>query len=129
MVPTAERITTKIKRTTPVWMEAIVRHVLWASARKSKDIILPHSPSLKCKFRARYTISCKQQILGYLADRIAMVSEAVWAKSRIPTQSGGDFTHQHGPCEGLKDRLRLQPYSNRFPDLVCGKLRSEEHTS
>src|ERR1035441_1011254 len=91
MVPTAERITTRIKRTTPVWMEAIVRHVLWASARKSKDIILPHSPGLKCKFHARYTISCKQQILGYLADRIAMVSEAVWAKSRIPTQSGRGF--------------------------------------
>src|ERR1035441_6903155 len=102
MVPTAERITTRIKRTTPVWMEAIERHVLWARARKSKDIILPHSPGLKCKFHARYTRSSKQRLLGYLSDRIAMLSEAVWAKSRIPAQSRRRFHPSTWPLRAPK---------------------------
>jgi hypothetical protein len=41
--------------TTPVWMEAMVRHVLWPTARKSRAIS-PPLPRLKCKFQARRAV-------------------------------------------------------------------------
>jgi hypothetical protein len=63
---------------------------------------------MKCKFHARHAMARKQQILWYLAHKMAMMTTAVWAKSRTLAQFGRDFTHHKSivtaltrSCDGL----------------------------
>src|SRR5208282_5952180 len=121
MVPTAERITTRIKRTTPVWMEAIVRHVLWPSARKFMVIPYPRSPSLKCTFHARHAMARNQQTWQELAAKRTLRTTPVWAKLRTLAQFDGDLTHHSvlvTPLTGSGDGGRVSRSSRRGREIV-----------
>src|SRR5208282_661122 len=70
------RTNIKLAARTAVWREAMVRHVLWGSARKSRAISYPRSEGLKCMYYATHARMRKQQILWYLTWNMAMRTPA-----------------------------------------------------
>src|ERR1017187_9933721 len=97
MVPTAERITTRVNKTTPVSMEAMVRHVLRTMERKSTAISSPCSTTehASCAPDRNRNVNYRYDITYHSCDPSG--NGPVWAKLPSAIRFDGDFTPYRMP--------------------------------